>query len=95
MRLKAIEATDQARKDQQDRADKLEKIVEEQSTELDVRLKAIEATDQARKDQQDRADTLEKVLAKKELELNQLRAEVADLLSEEIRSLQDPEGKEG
>ncbi|MCF7968918.1 MAG: glycosyltransferase [Methylococcaceae bacterium] len=69
-RFTLIKQGDQARKDQQDRANKLEKIVEEQSTELDVRLKAIEATDQARKDQQDRADTLEKIVQEQSAELD-------------------------
>ena len=93
-RLKVIEQTDQARKDQLERAEKLEEIVQEQNAELDARLKVIEQTDQARKDQLERAEKLEEQLIKKDLAIQQLHDEVADLLSGEIRVLQQRSGED-
>ena len=75
----------------QERAERLEKIVQEQSTELDVRLKAIEATDQARKDQQDRADMLEKSVTSCHRTIESLSEELSQMLRDEIRFLRKEE----
>ena len=78
IRSTLIEQTDQARKDQFERAEKLQGIVEEQNAELDKRLEVIEQTDQARKDQQERAEKLQGIVEEQSAELDKRLEVIAE-----------------